>query len=124
MTESQAVDIILSNMTPQIAERVIPMYPRTFDELKTFATRVEQAMRAAFDSRNTSEVNESFNSLSLLSEDDQGDQHSRSMRRRPRCYYCGIIAHMQLNCRRRNSDLNLVSPEGQQPEQPINLILN
>ena len=55
MTETQAVDIILSNMTPQIAERVIPMDPRTFAELKTFATRIEQAMKAAFESRNTSD---------------------------------------------------------------------
>ena len=112
LSEAEAVDFILGNMTPQLAERIIPMNPRTYANLKTFANLVEQGMKAAQEMTSGSTDNsvmaitESINKLSMVSKGKNPNNsaknfNSRTKRGAPRCYFCGITGHVQTVCRKR-----------------------
>ena len=131
--EREGVDFILGNMLPQLAERIIPMNPRTYNELKTFANRVEQAMKVVQDGTSPAtdeSIDTAINQLSLVS-DKKPDYCPKcnfrlADRQSIRCYYCGKQGHMQAVCRFRIQDeyyeqMNAGLISGQ-PERPINIL--
>ena len=120
LPDSEAVILIQSNMTSQIAKCIIAMETKTFNELKANAIRIENEFRIELNNINLSKITESGDTLSQLS-NEETKVKSRRKRIRPRCHYCGIIGHIKTNCRRfayhknkysENSDsLNIEQPD-------------
>ena len=119
MQEREAVDFILRNMQPQLVERIMPLNPTNYDDLKKFANLVEQGMKASIEGeKKILALTETINQLSLTNQSQwtpnrgensrsrppkrySRDFNSRTREGRPKCYFCGIPGHIQVNCRKR-----------------------
>jgi hypothetical protein len=112
LSESDAVDFIIDNMLPQIAEKVILFNPKSYNELKIKANLVEQSLKATQEGSNDGtllNISEALNSLSLKSKFNQSprplnykttyNSPSRTQRGLPRCWNCNRVGHVQANCR-------------------------
>lgn len=113
MPEAEAVESIISNMLPQIAEKLIIINPKTYADLRRGANLVEQSLRTLSEGNEGQllSIAQSLNQLKLESEEKPKPQldynrrsdnfSSRTTRGAPRCYNCGRIGHMQAMCRSR-----------------------
>jgi hypothetical protein len=112
LSESDAVDFIIDNMLPQIAEKVILFNPKTYNELKIKANLVEQSLKATQEGSNDGtllNISEALNNLNLKSKYNQGprpfnykttyNSPSRTQRGLPRCWNCNRVGHVHANCR-------------------------
>ena len=119
MNEADAVDFIIENMLPQIAERVILMNPKTYADLKKNANLVEQSLKATQEGSSDGSalnITSALERLSLGSNQSQRplplnyrntyNFNSRTSRGRPRCYNCNRIGHVIANCRSQGNNYN------------------
>jgi hypothetical protein len=112
LSEADAVDFIIDNMLPQIAEKVILFNPKTYNDLKINANLVEQSLKATQEGSNDGtllNISETLNNLSLKSKLNQSPRPfnykttyntpSRTQKGTPRCWNCNRVGHVQVNCR-------------------------
>ena len=109
MAEAEAVDHIVHNMHPQIAERLIMMNPKTYADLRKQANLVEESLKA-FEEGNSGQLLQITEALNQMSLQNNGNQrrlnynnastfNSRTKTGSPRCYNCNRIGHVRATCR-------------------------
>ncbi len=113
--EADAVDAIIHNMLPQIAEKLIILNPRTYADLRSQANLVEQSLKASQEGNDGQvlALTQAMNQLSLRPNDTGSESlrprnfnynnsnnfNSRTRRGGPRCFKCNRIGHVQAMCR-------------------------
>ena len=128
MVEEDAVDFIMRNMLPIIVEKVMPMHPTSFAQLKNYANLVEQTLKAVQESdQKIMALTEQMN-RNKISDNNNGRQNynrgrgnaqtardfkSRTKNDRHKCYYCHIPGHVIANrIKRMSNESNNYSGRG------------
>ncbi len=113
--EEEMVAILMRNLSPYFAEKLFSLPIQTLGQLKHYCLKIEELKRAMSSFRgNMRSVNEiatdeQENEVDVIRHSNTGHRVTREIsvqtdsepKSKPKCFKCGLLGHLQANCRKR-----------------------